>query len=213
VLDDCLRRIAEGQSSPQECLAQYPKYAGQLEPLLQTADRLGRGRALVPSRAYKRNARARVIAHARAYPLPRVELRWPAWTTMAGVAALLIVLLLSTTAFSQAAQPGGALYGWKLASEHVWRALAPDRVGVDLSLADRRADELTSVAQDPDLEAQALISYHEVLARLAAEGTAVKDPTANVERIRQTLEAHQERLSAAGIHDKQLDEVLHGLLP
>jgi hypothetical protein len=43
---------------------------------------------------------------------------------LVGALVVLVILLLSFgTLVAQAAQLGNALYGWKLASEHIWRAL------------------------------------------------------------------------------------------
>ena len=57
------------------------------------------------------------------------------------------VVLATTTAFAQTAMPGHALYGWKLGSEIVWRTVSADQVSVDLSLAERRTDEITTVVR------------------------------------------------------------------
>ena len=49
---------------------------------------------------------------------------------------------------SQTAMPGHTLYDWKLGSEIIWRAVSADQVSVDLSLAERRTDEITTVSED-----------------------------------------------------------------
>ncbi len=146
VLDDSLRQIANGAATADECLAQHPEYSAQLEPLLQSAARLERGRRLVPSEEYKGQARDQLMAHMQAHP--RRNRREPslAWNIAISLAVLMIALFLTGTAFAQGALPGQALYDWKLSSEQMWRASSSDRVGVDLQLADRRAFELTSIS-------------------------------------------------------------------
>jgi hypothetical protein len=84
-------------------------------------------------------------------------------------------------------------------------ALAPDPVGVDLVLADRRADELARVQHDPGLESETRDAFHEALLRLLAE-----DNPGNGPRIDQALQAHEKSLSAAGIHDDELDKIIRG---
>lgn len=204
ILDDCLRRISDGRSRPEECLALYPEHARELEPLLRAAGRLERGRGILPSDSFRARTRARVMAHARAHPPRSTGGLRPAWRMAVSLTVLAIVLMLSTTAFAQAAVPGDALYGWKLSSEHVWRAVSADQLTVDLALADRRTDELAGAAHDPLLEAQALNGLHDVLARLELE-----DSPGNAPRIQQALEAHLKKLNAAGIHDPQLEKIVH----
>ena len=112
------------------------------------------------------------------------------------MAVLVIAFILSGTAFAQGSLPGQPFYEWKLSSEQFWRASSPDRVGVDLQLADRRTFELTSVSTDANSEATALAGYQEVLNRLSVE-----DDAQNSARIMDTLKANQLKLSAAGIKD------------
>jgi len=205
ILDDCLRLMRVEGCSTDDCLGRYPEQAEQLRPLLASAEALRRGRAVVPSAAFRAAARKQLIEHAEARP-PRqsIALR-PAWQAAMAIALLAVVMIASTTAVAQNALPGETLYGWKLGSEGVWRTVATDRVGVDLKLADRRATELTSVFRKGPLEEKARTEYHEVLERLEAEKNSENGP-----KIDQTLQAHQNRLSEAGIRDEKLDELVIG---
>lgn len=205
VLDDCLQRIADGQVTIEECLAQYGQYAGELKPLLHTAARLSEARKLRPSASYKVRGRARLMSYAQARPPARAHRLRPAWQITAALAALTMVLLVSTTAFAQSALPGQPLYAWKLDSEHVWRALSLDPVGVDLILADRRAEELALLGNNPTFGAEAQADYHEALAQLASDDTPGNGP-----RIEKALKSHEKKLKAAGIHDPDLEKILHG---
>jgi hypothetical protein len=129
----------------------------------------------------------------------------PVWQFAMAIALLAMVMLASTTAVAQNALPGEPLYGWKLNSEHVWRTVATDRVSVDLTLADRRATELTKVANSGPLQEEARSEFHEVLNRLEAE----KD-SGNSAKIDQAFLAHQMKLTAAGIRDEKLDNLVRG---
>jgi hypothetical protein len=210
ILDDCLRLMRTQGYSVDQCLARYPEQAAQLRPLLISAERLSHGRAVAPSVAFRASTRARLIAHADA-PRPRLSIMLrPAWQFAMAIGLLALVMLASTTAVAQNALPGEPLYRWKLSSENVWRVVATDRVSVDLTLADRRASELTIVSQgdalesDP-LEEEARNEYHEVLNRLEAE----KDHE-NGTKIDQAFLAHQKKLSDAGIKDEKLDNLVKG---
>lgn len=210
ILDNCLRLMRTEGYSVDQCLARYPEQAAQLRPLLVSAERLSHGRAVTTSAAFRAATRARLIAHADArQPRMSIMLR-PAWQFGMAIAVLALVMLASTTAVAQASLPGEPLYGWKLGSESVWRVVATDRVDVDLTLVDRRATELTIVAQrgaveGDRLEEEARNEFHEVLSRLEAE-----QDTENGPKIEQALLAHQKKLSQAGIKDEKLDNLVKG---
>ncbi len=203
ILDNCLTQLASGASSLDECLARHPKYATRLKPLLQTAAQLERGQEIRPSSAFKVRTRAQLYAHMEAHPRRRDSALFPIWRMALSLALSAAAFLITSTAFAQAALPGQPLYGWKLASEQVWRAVSPDPVAVDLILADRRVAELEAVASDPTLNAEALKNYQETLARLESESNAQ-----NNAGIQQALKSQQRKLSAAGISVPDLDNLL-----
>lgn len=205
ILDDCLRRMTVEGYGVEQCLARYPGHEAQLRPLLEASALLNVINAVTPSQTYRRVGRAKLMAHVEAYRQQTPRAFQPAWRIAVAAAAIVVVMLLSTTAFSQAALPGEPLYAWKLSSEDVWRAVSPDPVDVDLTLADRRATELTKVAHDARGEWQARDGFHEVLTRLESEKNAENGP-----KIDQALKAHQKRLSDAGIQDEQLDDLVRG---
>lgn len=207
-LDDCLRQISSGPTSVSECLRQYPEYAEELAPLLFAAERLKNSRGLVASPGFKKRTRTHVIAHARDHPHQRQWMPIVGWRLMVGIATVIVALMVTGTAFAQDALPGQPLYGWKIASERAWRAVAPDPISVDISVADRRAGELTIISQaagQSNAKAQAMNDYHESLDQLQID-TNPQD----VGRIMQSLELHKKQLSAAGIEVPQLDEILRG---
>lgn len=203
VLDDCLNRLTSGAATLDECLRRYPDQAAQLRPLLQTALRFDVARDVRPSSAFRARARGQLTNYMKAHPHRRPRVASSVWRAVVSLAVLVMAFLITGTAFAQSALPGQALYAWKLSSERVWRAVAPDRTAVDVTLADRRADEMAAVAADPAREAQARQGYLEVLARLKSES----DPQRSAP-ILKALKSQQAKFSAAGISVPELDHYL-----
>jgi hypothetical protein len=205
ILDDCLARLASGASSLEECLARYPEQAAQLKPLLYTAAMMERnhGHNVQPSPAFKARARAQLTAHMQDHPRRRISPFSQARRVMISLAVVVIAFMVTGTAFAQDALPGQPLYAWKLSSEQTWRAVAPDPVAVDLSLARRRIAELKAVAKDPGREAQALEGYQIVLGRLKSENNVLDQ-----DRILQALKSHREQLFEEGVSVPELDDYL-----
>ncbi len=203
VLDDSLKKIDDGSAAADEHLANHPEHAAQLEPLLQTAARIQRGRELYPSVDYKSRARGQLMEHLRAHPRRSRGKLSLVWSVAISLAVLVIAFFVTGTAFAQSALPGQPLYDWKLSSEQFWRASSSDPVSVDLALADRRTFELTSLSADKTDSARALAGYQEVLARLSSEEDAL-----NKDRISYTLKSNQLKLSAVGINIPELDKHL-----
>ena len=107
---------------------------------------------------------------------------------------MLLALLVAGTVYAQGVRPGNPFYGWKLASENIWRVISPDPVATDLAIAQRRADELLTIENHPELQAQVLAEYLEVVNRLELEVNPDDEA-----RIRPVLEAQIEELSNSGI--------------
>src|SRR5258708_24990760 len=142
VLDACIAQLASGTASLDQCLAHYPEHAAQLRPLLQTALRFkAAGNVQAPS-MFKTRARARLYAYMQAHPRHNRTTFSPVWKVAVGFAVLLVAFLTTGTAFAQNALPGQPLYAWKLSSEKIWRALAPDPLATDLTIAYRRYNDV-----------------------------------------------------------------------
>jgi hypothetical protein len=210
-LEDCLDSLTKGGTDLDECLARYPGHAERLRPLLEAAVRLQAGRLVGPSTGFKARTRARLQEHMSVHPR-RQGLRQafglaPAWQLAFSLAALALAFLASGTAFAQAALPGQPLYGWKLASEEVWRGLAPDPLAADLALAERRLGEILATSADPQAMDTALDGYRRVFLRLQRQA----GPQAKA-LVLPLLDAHRQRLARAGISLPELDDylVLHG---
>jgi hypothetical protein len=205
VLEQCLRDLEQGVANIDECLRRYPNHALQLEPVLLTAEYLIHGREARPSAAFKSRVRNKVIQQIHARPEKNTQFNFGFMRFAATLAAIMLALLVTGTAYAQSALPGEAFYDWKLASENMWRAVSPDPVGTDLAIADRRVDELIAVNNNPVLYSQALDAYLEVVARLQSElGTG------NYARILRALDSQIEELSKSGILLPQLDQPHQG---
>lgn len=201
ILDTCVNQIEAGESSLDECLARYPEHAAQLKPLLSVATKLARAREVVPNPAYKARARTQLNVYMQQHPQRR-RVSPVLWRFSIAFATVMLLFLASGTAFAQGARPGDALYNWKLTSEYVWRMTSQDRLGVDLTLSNRRASELVWATSSGDevRRARALESYERLLIKFYEE----KDDKAR-ERILPVLEAQHEMLVQAGISVPSLE--------
>ena len=194
VLYECLGDLERGASSVDECLRRHPGHALQLEPVLLTAAYLQRGREARPSNAFKARVRTKLIQGMQTHPRKTFSFDFLFMRPAVSFVVIVLAFLITGTAYAQSALPGERLYGWKLASENVWRAVSPDPVGTDLALADRRMAELIAVRDDPALQAQALKAYLEVTATLKAEMNAENEAL-----ILGVLETQIEELNDSGI--------------
>lgn len=199
ILDTCLYQIEEGEVSLDECLKRYPEHARELQPLLQAATRLARGREVVPDPSYKARTRTQLNIYMQQHPQrKRVS---PIFTRFA-VAAMTVLLLFvaSGTAFAQTALPGDAFYSWKLRSEDVWRFTSSDPLGVDITLSNRRVNELVSVSSDQARRARAVENYQKLLIKFNSE----QDPQRR-QRILPILRAQHDELLKAGVQVPELE--------
>lgn len=194
-LEECISIIESGDATIEECAARYPQHAAELRRLLAGVRALQTGRAVAPSAQFRANTRQQLLAHMRATPRrkPASAPLFMRWRLAIGMAAALVAILLVGTGAAQAALPGDALYGWKLASESVWRSVSPDPLATDLAILQRRANELLSVAGNPPRESIALDAYRAALDRLLTHPGA----TAN-DAVRRAIGGQADNLSAAG---------------
>jgi hypothetical protein len=194
VLQLCLYGMEQGGVNVEECLRRYPKHAAQLEPILLTSVYLARGREARLSPAFKARVRTRLIQQMRAHPRssPRSNVLFMRLTV--SLTFVMLALLTAGTVYAQRALPGESFYAWKLASENIWRMVSPDPIGADLTIAERRLEELIAVRNDPALQAQALAAYLQVVDRLRAQVD-----TASEARILEVLDSQAEELSQLDI--------------
>jgi hypothetical protein len=199
VLDICLSQIEDGESDIDECLALYPEQAAELEPLLKAATRLSRGREVIPDPAYKARTRAKLSIYMQQNP-QRKRVSPIFWRVAIGVMTMLIAFLATGTSFAQSALPGDQLYDWKLTSENVWRMTSSDQLGVDLTLSNRRVQEIVVVSGNQARQQRALENYQKLLVKF----NATKNEKARA-RILPVLRAQHEALIKAGVLSPALD--------
>ena len=202
-LQDCLHSLEQGEADVEECLNRYPTYARQLEPVLLTSAYLQLGREARPSAAFKARVRTKLVRQMHARPRQLVRSYFVFGRLALGMVAVLLAFLVTGTAYAQSVMPGNAFFGWKLASENVWRSVSPDPVGTDLALAERRLNELINVAHDPALSSQALQAYLEVVERLKSEVNGE-----NEARILPRLDSQAEQLNRSGILLPPVDQTI-----
>lgn len=198
-LDICLNQIEDGESNIEECLTRYPEHAAQLQPLLMAATRLARGREVMPDPAYKARARTQLNIHMQSHPQPR-RVSPAFWRFAVGFVTMILLFVASGTTFAQQALPGDALYNWKLTSEHVWRMTSSDQLGVDLTLSNRRVNELVVVSSDEIRRARAIEKYEELLIKFKAA-----EDTKDRERILPVLRSQHEALVKTGVLVPELE--------
>jgi len=198
ILDTCLNQIEDGESTIDECLTQYPGHAAQLKPLLHAATKLARGREIMPSPQYKTRARSQLNVYMQQNP-QRKRVSPIFWRVSIGFVTVLLLFLASGTAFAQQARPGDALYIWKLTSENIWRLTSNDPVGVDISLSERRFDELLDVSQNETLKTRAITNYERLLVKFRDADERDR------ERILPVLRAHYEVLREVGVSVPELE--------
>ncbi|RPI93562.1 MAG: hypothetical protein EHM40_09445 [Chloroflexi bacterium] len=201
ILDTCLYQIEEDESNIAECLARYPEHASELKPLLAAATKLARGREVVPDPAFKARARTQLDVYMQQHP-QRKHVSPVFWRFSIAVVTVLLLFVASGTAFAQTALPGDAFYTWKLTSEHVWRITSIDPLGVDITLSNRRLNELVVVSGSGDeaRRARAVENYQKLLVKFNAEQNEERRA-----RILPILRAQHEALIKAGILVPELE--------
>ena len=202
VLDICLNQIRDGESNIDECLALYPEQAAQLEPLLKAATKLSRAREVIPNPAYKARARAQLSVYMQQNP-QRKRVSPIFWRVAIGVMTMLVAFLATGTTFAQQALPGDQLYDWKLTSENIWRMTSNDQLGVDITLSNRRVNELVVVSGDQMGRERALENYEKLLVKFNATKNE-KDRA----RILPVLRVQHASLVKAGVSIPELEALL-----
>lgn len=178
ILAVCLSRIVDPEQIP-ACLAAYPRYAAELEPLLRTALRARSAMAATVHEDRRLEARRQFLQaaalhaqvaragdarrRARTQRPPSVLLQ-PLWSAFAPaiVAALLFVVaivpIVSIT--SSSSLPGDWNYGFKRATERVRLGLTldpSDRLNLELDFHNRRLGEIERLAADGRLNDPSLV--------------------------------------------------------
>lgn len=153
ILDECLKRIVNGEQTVEECLASYPEQASDLEPLLRMALSVREASAAKAPFGAKERIEYRLQAAFKEKTQPKLvhvaiwRRRW------AGVVASMLALLLaggSTVAASSNSLPDQRLYPVKLATEQVQVSLTRSEVSkaeLQARLIERRISEQQQMAR------------------------------------------------------------------
>ena len=163
ILDECIDRINRGESLA-SCLADYPQYHEQLEPLLRVMFQTKEAYSFQPSAEVKKTARQRFnharkeLARAREekQPLFHGVLAWPrAWVTVAASVFTLFILIGGIAVASNNSMPGGLLYPVKITTEQARLALIfseDEKARLHITFAESRVEEITEISQRGQVE-------------------------------------------------------------
>ncbi len=185
-----LDAVRDGAASIEQCLAQHPQFAAELEPLLLIAGQIAVAGRIRPSETAREHARFALLQAAavknRPIPIaPRAVVRRRSWLALApaAVAALLFAAIAVPVLGSvdTNAVPGNWNYSFKRATERVRLALATDSTDrrlLRLEFAERRLNEIER------LSSQGHVEHH------ASQVTSLlKDYTADLNQVTNTTQA------------------------
>ena len=152
ILDECLEQVLPGHKTVEQCLAEHPDEAAELEPLLRTALAAKEATTIKPSAEFRERARYRFQAAIREMePQPKPGFfGWqPRWATALVVVLVLLLASGGTVAAASDSMPDETLYPVKLATETVRLRLAFSPMGkaeLYVKLADERVAEIIEMA-------------------------------------------------------------------
>lgn len=188
-LERALNLVQEGKT-PAEALERYPKYRKALEPLLAAA--LVLRATQLPGLAPAAKARRRAELEAQLAERPSGAALRRSWLRLAGgLAAVCLFLATATTALAQSSLPGDALHPVKLYSEQVWRAVSSNHIQADLTIAQRRLEELLAVEGDAERVPDALSAYASSLEVLRRDLESLPDRALSAQTV---LHAQREQM-------------------
>jgi len=166
ILAQCIADVKAGRARVEDCLAKYPRWRSELEPLLKIALAIEPPPEVSPSPAFKARARARLLAQIHAQR-PVTKERWLRYILMKDrvtrerrfkMAAIVIAIVLAVasigggTAYaSQDALPGDILYPEKTFIEdaRLFFAFSDEtKAATHLQIADTRIEELSRLPED-----------------------------------------------------------------
>lgn len=189
ILNDCLERLLQGETIEQ-CLQDYPQYAEEIEPLLQTAMAAKKALAIQPGVEFKARARyqfqsvLKETKPGRGLPF----LSWqPRWAPALAIGLAFLLAGSGTVAAAGNSMPDSPLYPVKLATEQAQLGLTFSDIGkakVYVELADKRVAEIAYMVNQgkpEEIEAtvQRLNNHLAMVVSLSlVEGAAPGEPPA-----------------------------------
>jgi hypothetical protein len=175
ILAACIEEIESGRSTVEQCLERYESVHAELEPLLKMALNIQPAIPVKPDKAFKINARVRLMEHIHNERESRKSfLRMPlrnAWVRVSAIVlAIVLVLGASGTGTAYASQdslPGEMLYPVKTLTEDFRIWLETDKAAeaaLVLEFADRRLTEMEKLTvQAPEYLSIASSGYEKNL--------------------------------------------------
>jgi len=159
ILNDCFEKIVLKGESVESCLARYPQYSAELEPLLKTIAATQEASRITPSAEFRARARYQ-FRSALNENMTRKRQAAFAWhwrwaTVLSTVGVLFLISTGSVMAASTTSMPGQPLYQVKLAMEQAQITLTPSstaKARLYAMLADRRVTEIVYAAQSGNAE-------------------------------------------------------------
>lgn len=184
VFDECLDRMAKGEDI-EACLKDYPQYARELKPLLETAFTVKQSVSVTPRPEFTTRAKAEfqvAVREANARPRHRFFIWQPVWATAMGIFLAVLLAGSFTVAAAGNSMPDEPLYPVKLATEQVRLVLTPSPVAkaeLSAELADRRVNEIINMAAkgEPEKVEVAAARLQQDLDRIASISSAQKQET------------------------------------
>lgn len=189
ILNDCLERLLQGETIEQ-CLQDYPQYAEEIEPLLQTAMAAKKALAIQPGVEFKARARyqfqsaLKETKPGRGLPF----FSWqPRWAPALAIGLAFLLAGSGTVAAAGNSMPDSPLYPVKLATEQAQLGLTFSDIGkakLYVELADKRVAEISYMVNQgkpEEIEAtvQRLNNHLTMIVSLSlVEGAAPMEPPA-----------------------------------
>jgi Domain of unknown function (DUF5667) len=184
ILDECLRDVLRGVRTIEQCLELYPDYAADLKHALQVGILTSRLKSPeMPTASVDKlenRLRERMATNAK----PKViRGRFAPLAKLAAMIAIVFMVGLGSGAGAVAASanavPGDWLYGLKRLWEAIILALTPLTGQVDdlwLEMADRRLDEVETLAQRGQLNDSALFDLYTAMSQAISLADAETRP-------------------------------------
>ena len=160
ILDECLDRLMFKGDTVEVCLADYPQYASELKPLLETSLITSQISSLEPDQEFKTKARNELFTVLRESEEKRSRSlfsfgRQPRWASIVAIVATLLIATGGTAAASISSMPDDFLYPVKRATEQVQLAFSFTNLGkaeAYARMANRRVEEIVYMANENDID-------------------------------------------------------------
>jgi len=159
ILDECIDRIVMHGDTVEECLARYPDWVEELEPLLRAATATSEGYRDEPRAEFQRAAKSRflnAVVAAREQGGQRGRWHWGwgrGWVVTAVVVLALLIMGCGTVGASTNSLPGDLLYPVKRAAENVQVFFTfgnEAKANLYVKFAERRVQELLALVAEQE---------------------------------------------------------------